>query len=128
MKSLIQQYVDGWKEGNEKKILGALADDCIIVESHGPTYRGKEIVKKWIVDWHNRGNVVEKWVITSYYSCKDLIVFEWVFAYKSKKIREAFGGVTLAKIKNRKIADLKEYRATQFPFMWQPKPSDLEKK
>jgi hypothetical protein len=120
MKSLIQRYVDGWKEGDEKKILNTLADDCIIIESHGPTYRGKESVKQWIADWHGRGNTVEKWVITSCYICKNVIVFEWVFAYKGKKIREAFGGVTLAKVKNGKISDLREYRATEFPFMWQP--------
>lgn len=119
-KKIVQSYVNGWKEGKEEKILDVLTEDCIIIESHGPTYRGKGIVKKWIMDWHAQGNTVEKWVITSFYTCDDLIIFEWVFAYKNRKTRECFEGVSLAKIRNDKISYLREYRATAFPFMWQP--------
>lgn len=119
-KKIIQSYVEGWREGKEEKILGCLAEDCIIIESHGPTYRGKTTVRNWITDWHNQGNAVEKWVITSFHTCDDLVIFEWVFAYRGKKIREAFEGVTLAKIKNNEISDLREYRATEFPFIWRP--------
>ena len=39
---IVQRYVDGWKKGNESEILDALTEDCIIIESHGPTYRGKK--------------------------------------------------------------------------------------
>ncbi|HLB52435.1 MAG TPA: hypothetical protein VJK48_01840, partial [Chlamydiales bacterium] len=56
--------------------------------------------------------------ITSFHVCGDLVVFEWVFVYKGKKKQETFEGVSLAKIKNNKIFELREYRATQFPFMW----------
>ena len=119
-KAIIQSYVDGWRESREEKILDVLAEDCIIIESHGSTYRGKKIVKKWIADWRSHGDAVEKWVITSFHTCDDLAIFEWVFAYRGRKIREAFEGITLAKIKNNKISDLREYRATAFPFIWQP--------
>jgi hypothetical protein len=119
-REIIQRYVDGWREGKEAKILNGLAEDCTIIESHGPTYHGKEIVKKWIADWQSQGNVIEKWEITSFHTCNDLVIFEWVFAWKGKKIRETFEGVTLAKIKNNKISDLREYRATAPPFIWKP--------
>ena len=116
---IVQRYVAGWKNANESEILDTLAEDCIIIESHGPTYRGKKIVKKWIEDWHKQRNFVEKRNITSFHACGELVVFEWVFAYKrGKTIREAFEGVSLAKIKNNKIFELREYRATQFSFMW----------
>lgn len=117
-KLAIQCYIDGWKKGDEKEILDSLAEDCLIIESHGPTYRGKKIVKEWIEEWRAQGNKVEKWNITSFHICGDLVVFEWVFAYQGKKIREAFEGVSLATIKGDKIATLREYRATHFPFMW----------
>ena len=29
---LIRQYVDGWREGDAAKILGAVTDDCVITE------------------------------------------------------------------------------------------------
>lgn len=116
---IVQRYVDGWRKGNESEILDTLTEDCIIIESHGPTYRGKKIIKKWIEDWYRQGNLVEKWKITSFHVCGDLFVFEWVFAYKSTTTKEAFEGVSLAKIKNNKIFELREYRATQFPFIWE---------
>ena len=50
-------------------------------------------------------------MITSFHACDDRVVFEWVFAYKSTKMRECFEGITLAKIENNKIADLREYRS-----------------
>jgi len=118
-KDLVQQYVDGWKTGNHLEILDVLTEDCLIIESHGPVYRGKKIVKEWIDEWFKQGNSVEKWKITSFYPCGDRVVFEWVFAYKGKKTREAFDGITLAKLKNGKIFELREYRATAFPFIWQ---------
>ena len=127
-KEIIQNYVDGWKEHREEKILDVLAEDCIIIESHGPVYRGKGVIKKWIANWHNQGNNVEKWIITSFHTCDNLVIFEWIFAYRGKKIREAFEGVTLTKIKNNKISDLREYRATAFPFMWQPSSGDKYEK
>lgn len=119
-RELIQRYMDGWREGSAEEILDTLNEDCTIVESHGPTYRGKEIVRKWIADWHSCGNVVEKWVMTSFHPCGELVFFEWVFAYKSTKIRETFEGITLAKIEKNKISYLREYRSTAFPFLWHP--------
>lgn len=119
-RALIQRYIDGWKKGSEAEILDVFNEDCIVIESHGPTYRGKEIIKKWIADWHKQGNVVEKWEIKSFYTCGDMVICEWVFAYKGKKIREVFEGITIAKLKNGKVSDLREYRMLAFPYMWHP--------
>lgn len=118
--TLLREYIDGWKEGKKAKILNTLSNDCIIVESHGPTYRGKEMVDKWFNEWHMLGNKVEKWKISSLYSYEGTAFSEWVFAYSGPNIRESFEGITVAKFKNNKIFELREYRMTAFPFLWQP--------
>lgn len=119
-KALMQRYMDGWKDGNESEILSVFADDCVVVESHGPVYCGKDVIKQWIAEWFGQGNRVEKWKMTSFHACGNILFCEWVFAYKGKKIREAFEGITIAKLKKGKITDLKEYRMTAFPYMWLP--------
>jgi ketosteroid isomerase-like protein len=119
-RALLQRFIDGWVSADEGAILSTLTDDCRIIESHGPAYQGKEMVRQWIADWHSRGNHIEKWVITSFHKSGDWTIFEWVFVYKSKTTGEAFEGITLAKIKDGKISYLREYRATAFPFIWSP--------
>ncbi|MCH9627116.1 MAG: hypothetical protein S4CHLAM2_07500 [Chlamydiales bacterium] len=117
---LLKDYMNGWKEENKAKVLDTLADDCIIIESHGPTYRGKDTVNQWFVEWFQLGNKIEKWKISSLHSVDNLIFCEWVFAYLGPNSRESFEGMTVAKIKNNKIFELREYRATAFPFPWKP--------
>ena len=116
-KSLIQGYVNGWINGNAQEILDPLSDDCIITESHGPVYRGKAVIKTWIADWLKRGNRVEKWTITSFYTMQGRVVFEWFFSYKGPHTQEAFEGITIAQIVDGKISTLREYRATAFPYL-----------
>ena len=48
-KESIQKYIDGWKEGNSNKIMSVLTNDCFIIESHGPTYNGKEIITLGVI-------------------------------------------------------------------------------
>src|SRR6516164_2931109 len=45
-KQLLLAYVEGWKSGDREKILNTLDPACVVIESYGPTYRGK----KWSVD------------------------------------------------------------------------------
>jgi hypothetical protein len=35
-KRVIQNYMDGWKMGDEGKILNTLSENCVITESHEP--------------------------------------------------------------------------------------------
>jgi hypothetical protein len=106
--------MNGWKSANADKILATLAEDCVITESHGPIYRGKEIVKQWIHDWHAKGNRVNQWEMTSFYKCDNTVIFEWLFSYSGPENNEAFEGVTVAKIKDGKIYHLKEYRMINY--------------
>jgi hypothetical protein len=43
-KDLIELYVDGWRNNDKEKILSSLSSDAIVIESHGPLYRGIEKV------------------------------------------------------------------------------------
>lgn len=122
-KSLLEDYINSWKEESREKVLNVLSDDCIIIESHEPTYRGKEMVDKWFTEWHKLGNKIEKWKISSIYCFEDMIFCEWVFLYSGPNIRESFEGITVAKIKNNKIFELREYRTTAFPYFWTPSKS-----
>ncbi len=117
-KVLIQRYIEGWKKGSAEEILDVLADDCLIIESHGPTYKGKESVKEWIANWFGKGNRIEKWEMTSFFNCGAIFVSEWAFAYKNEEMHEEFEGITIAKVKSGKIVQLREYRATALPFLW----------
>jgi hypothetical protein len=45
---LVGGYVEGWKAADSDLILDTLEPDCVVIESHGPTYRGRDQVKRWI--------------------------------------------------------------------------------
>ncbi|MHB8059633.1 MAG: nuclear transport factor 2 family protein, partial [Gaiellaceae bacterium] len=60
---LIRQYVESWREGDAAKILGTVTEDCVISESHGPTYRGKDQVVRWVDAWFGAGGDVLAWEI-----------------------------------------------------------------
>ncbi len=115
---MLHRYIDGWKKKNEREILEPLSDDCLIIESHGPMYQGKENVRKWIADWFEKGNHIEKWEIKTFYLCSGHFVSEWIFAYQNPEVREEFEGITIAKVENGKISALREYRSTASPFFW----------
>jgi len=119
-KTIIQNYIDGWKTGNEIKILNSLSENCVITESHGPVYHGIGTVKKWIADW-TKFNKIKKWDLISFYSFDHTVCFEWNFSYIGNERKEEFNGITIAKIENGKIVWLKEYRMTAVPYEWHPK-------
>lgn len=112
-KKLIQQYVDGWKKDDSLKILAAVTDNCIVIESHGPKYKGKKEIKKWLEEWIQDGNKVNIWKITSFNQIKNVAVFEWRFSCTVHGKVHAFDGMSIAKIKNNKIAHLREYKMTK---------------
>ncbi len=115
--ALIQSCMDGWKIGDVSKILTPLCENVVIIESHGPIYRGTEIVKKWVAEW-TQFNKIEKWNLTSFYAFENMVFCEWNFRFTGRGIKEEFQGVTIAHIEHEKIAWLKEYRMTASPYEW----------
>lgn len=118
-KKLAERYVEGWKDNNLEKILEPLVEDCTIIESHGPTYRGHGDVRAWVESWIAEGYKVDKWNITSFLFADDSAVFEWHFEFSgaASPTRE-IDGVTIVKFKDGKIEYLREYRTTEPLYDW----------
>ena len=78
-RQLVEDYVEGWKQDDPGMILDTLSPDCVVIESHGPTYRGHEVIQKWVVSWFAEGSRIDRWDITNFQSLGDVAVFEWEF-------------------------------------------------
>jgi hypothetical protein len=117
---LVDVYVEGWKINNPAQIIDTLAPDCIIVESHGLTYRGLEITTRWIVSWLGGGNAVDRWDVTSFCfdEAEQTAVFEWEFECTSGGVHCEIDGISIAEFENGKIVALREYRMTEPLYDW----------
>jgi uncharacterized protein (TIGR02246 family) len=118
--TLIDAYVDGWRKNDGSKILATLAPDCVIVESHGPTYRGIETVRKWVERWIAEGSRVDRWDITSFRFTDDVAVFEWGFECTAGGRHYQIDGISWVEMDEAGIVVLREYRRTELPYEWSP--------
>jgi ubiquinone/menaquinone biosynthesis C-methylase UbiE len=118
---LITAYIEGWQTNDPTRVINTLAPDCVIIESHGPTYRGLETASRWIVGWMGTGHTVDRWDVTSF--CFDdaerIAAFEWRFACTVDGVHYEIDGISIAEFRNNKIASLREYRMTEKPYEWQ---------
>jgi len=118
-RELAQMYVDGWRANDAEKIIGPLSEDCVIIESHGPTYRGLADVKEWVESWIKENYKVDKWDIISFWFVDDTAVFEWQFTFSAENAAPRnIDGVTIMKFKDEKIIYLREYRTTEPLYDW----------
>lgn len=116
---LVHAYVDGWIAADREKILRALDPDCVVIESYGPTYRGSEMVGRWIDSWFVGSNVVNSWDVTSLYIVGDACFFEWVFDCTFAGNRNSFEGASIARLREEKIVYLREYAMTAKRYEWE---------
>ncbi|MBN1813922.1 MAG: nuclear transport factor 2 family protein [Anaerolineae bacterium] len=117
---LITTYVEGWKTGDAAQIINTLAPGCVIVESHGPTYRGLEIARQWIEGWLGLGNTVDRWDVTSFYfdEAEQAAAFEWGFECTADGVHYAIDGISIVEFEGDKIIALREYRMTESAYDW----------
>lgn len=115
---LVHDYVDGWKAADSDLILNTLERDCVVIESHGPTYRGRDQVKRWIESWFAEGNTIDRWDITSLLVANDDCAFEWDFSCTVGRVEHSFDGASFARLRSGRIALLREYRMTHRPYEW----------
>jgi SnoaL-like domain len=116
---LILRYVEGWIAGNREQVLSTLDPACLIIESYGPTYRGKEMVGRWIDSWFAPGNRVNRWEVTSFYTGDEACFFEWIFECTYEGSRSSFEGASLARLSQGKITFLREYAMTASRYEWE---------
>lgn len=118
---LVKLYVDGWKENNSAKILSSLSPGCKIIESHGPIYKGRNKVQKWIEVWIKSGGKVNRWDVISFYFEADTAIFEWIFDCVVNKKPSRVEGISIVHFQDNKINYLREYRMTKPSFEWNEK-------
>jgi ketosteroid isomerase-like protein len=116
---LIRQYVDGWRESDAAKILETVTDDCVIAESHGPTYHGKEQAARWIDTWFGAGGEVLAWEIRSLEATREAAFFEWSFACQWLGESYEFEGASVVRFRDEKIASIREYATTAPLYDWE---------
>lgn len=120
----LRAYIDGWRRHDVPAVLATLADDCVVIESYGPVYRGKERVEEWMGAWFGAGGTVDLWEITSEAATGDLLVAEWHFECTWMDSPGAFDGSTVARLDNGQISYLREYATTAPLYDWTGKWRD----
>lgn len=117
---IVQIYINGWKQNNLDMILSSLAEDCVIIESHGPIYQGSAALKKWFALWLQANSQIKNWDIKSFYFCSDkhTAFTEWDFSCISNGAEYSFPGISIFKFRNQKIELIHEYRMTHNPYVW----------
>jgi ketosteroid isomerase-like protein len=116
---LVRQYVEGWREGDAAKILAVVSEDCVITESHGPTYHGRDQVERWVETWFGAGGEVLAWEIRSLEALGEAALFEWSFACSWLGERYEFEGASVARFRGEKIASIREYATTAPLYDWE---------
>jgi hypothetical protein len=89
---LVQQYITGWKQNNLQLIISCLAENCIVIESHGPVYHGIHEIDHWFKFWLAAKSTVLKWDILSLSFCeKEQIELGKYQHYKTGNLYQVLG-------------------------------------
>jgi len=92
---IIRLWFEMWLRGEDLGIDDIFTEDAVYVESWGPKYVGRQVVKHWFEEWNTRGRVVT-WEIRQFFHGKDQTVVEWYFKNEMDDGRvEEFDGMSL---------------------------------
>ncbi|RKN42932.1 nuclear transport factor 2 family protein [Streptomyces hoynatensis] len=116
--SPLHDYIDGWRRHDVAAVLATLAEDCVVVESYGPVYRGRERVAQWMRAWFGAGGTVDGWEITGEAAAGDTLVAEWVFSCTWEGKPATFDGASVARVREGRIRSLREYATTAPLYEW----------
>ncbi len=110
---LITEYVNGWINGDAARVLNTLAPDCLIVESHGPRFEGRDEVEKWINDWNQDGSKVIEWEIKNKLLQDTNAAFQWYFRCIMKGREYKIDGASFVEFRDERISIIFEYMQTK---------------
>lgn len=111
-------YIAGWRAHHVDRVLATLDEDCVVVESHGPTYRGRSRVQQWMATWLAEGGTVEYWNVLSEAPFDGGVVAEWSFGCVWQGVNYDIEGITIARVSDGKISSLREYATTDALYEW----------
>jgi hypothetical protein len=101
-------------------IISCLTEDCVVIESHGPTYHGVYDIEQWFKFWLEAKSKVTKWDILSFYFFvnKKTAFVEWDFTCSSNDVEYNLPGISIAWFIEKKISFIHEYRMTHKAYEW----------
>ncbi len=112
---LVADYTEGWRTGDAQRVLGTLAGDCIVIESHGPTFSGRAEIAHWLRDWRERGSTVQRWDLLSFVHAGETAAVEWHFECTDRDVRYDIEGASVFTFAGDRIHRIAEYRRTDRP-------------
>ncbi|GIF21474.1 hypothetical protein Ate02nite_42040 [Paractinoplanes tereljensis] len=112
---LLHTYIDGWGRHDIAAVLAVLADDCQVIESHGPVHRGTDQVERWMRSWLATGGHIREWRITDSGAAGDLLMAEWEITRRWRGEESSFQGATICRTLGGRISYLREYAGRLAP-------------
>lgn len=106
----IKLWFDMWLKQQDLGIDDIFSEDVIYIESWGPKYKNRQIVKHWLNEWNTRGKVLT-WDIKQFFHKGNRSIVEWYFKNKMHDGNiEEFDGISLIVWnEDNKIKVLKEF-------------------
>lgn len=92
---IIHLWFEMWLTKQDLGIDNIFAEDVIYIESWGPQYANRQLVKHWFQEWNTRGKVVV-WEIKQFFHKENQTIVEWYFKNEMNNGRiEEFDGISL---------------------------------
>ena len=105
-----------------------LVTHCVIRESHGPTYRGKALVKERVEAWIRAENTIERWDSANFVYDGAVAAFEWQFECTVVAQKRRLLAASIMRFEASEIVEIREYRVTQPTFDWLSETGSAETK
>lgn len=118
MVTRLHAYIDAWRRHDIDGVLATLTDDCVVIESYGPVYRGRRRVEHWMHTWFEAGGRVDAWDIRAHAAAGEVQMAEWSFECTWAGQAGRFEGSSIARLQGDRIAYLREYATTASLYDW----------